>query len=219
MCCALVPRSTLLSQPPTSPPHCRYLDDHLTYGMSPDDVPSTFVQRLRWAMGAIQIFIRNNPLVIPGLTHAQSLLFYDSCASHFLAIGIVFVSFVPIVYMFSGMMTMVVVGFWVWGCVAEVLRVWYLGVFLVESMTFMILLFLMHMHLTPYASHMHTSHTSHTLHTYRCLPYSSSRGSSMGVCGSIPCILLVQSYHAVVGVSRLLHGLTCTVAHLPTSGT
>ena len=42
---------------------CRYLNERgLTYGMAPDDVSGVFQQRLRWAMGALQILLRANPL-------------------------------------------------------------------------------------------------------------------------------------------------------------
>lgn len=55
-----------------------YLDEHMTFGMAPEDVPSTFGQRLRWTMGAIQVYFRNNPLKIPGLSHMQAILFWGA---------------------------------------------------------------------------------------------------------------------------------------------
>ena len=42
--------------------NCRFLNERLVFGMSPDDIAGVFQQRLRWAMGALQIMIRDNPL-------------------------------------------------------------------------------------------------------------------------------------------------------------
>lgn len=170
-----------------------YLDDHLTYGMAPDDVPSTFTQRLRWAMGAVQIYIRNNPLVIPGLTHAQAMLFYDSCASHFLAIGMVFVSLIPIVYMFSGAQASDT------PCDACD----WAGT----------------MHTVKTGGQHTSSNFFDTQHPkYRRFTHCNHGGSGLGVCGRISCVLPVQSCDPALGISRLAHRHACPLAHLPTSG-
>ena len=79
-----------------------YLDEHLVFGMAPDDVPATFTQRLRWAQGAVQVYFRSHPLRIPGLSSIQSVLFYDACASHFVAPLIIIMALVPIVFLFFG---------------------------------------------------------------------------------------------------------------------
>jgi hypothetical protein len=49
-----------------------FLNERLVYGMAPEDLGGVFKQRLRWAMGALQILYRDNPLRKRGLTMAQS---------------------------------------------------------------------------------------------------------------------------------------------------
>jgi cellulose synthase/poly-beta-1,6-N-acetylglucosamine synthase-like glycosyltransferase len=44
------------------------MDVRLMFGMAPDDIHSTMTQRLRYAMGALQILIRENPLKLVGST-------------------------------------------------------------------------------------------------------------------------------------------------------
>jgi cellulose synthase/poly-beta-1,6-N-acetylglucosamine synthase-like glycosyltransferase len=34
---------------------CRFLAERLVYGMAPEDIEGVFKQRLRWAMGALQV--------------------------------------------------------------------------------------------------------------------------------------------------------------------
>ena len=53
-------------------------------------------------MGALQILLRRNPLAAPGLTLAQSLLFFESCAYHFLAASTVLTSLAPVPFLFVG---------------------------------------------------------------------------------------------------------------------
>ena len=42
--------------------YCRYLNERLVFGMAPDHIADVMTQRLRWAMGALQILMRDNPL-------------------------------------------------------------------------------------------------------------------------------------------------------------
>jgi cellulose synthase (UDP-forming) len=57
----------------------------------------TFLQRLRWAMGALQILYRSNPLHQPGLTWPQRLLFWESAASNWTAVPAIILAMMPIV--------------------------------------------------------------------------------------------------------------------------
>ncbi|KIY95081.1 cellulose synthase (UDP-forming) [Monoraphidium neglectum] len=79
-----------------------YLNERLVFGLAPPDIAGVFSQRLRWAMGALQILLRRNPLAAPGLTLAQSLLFFESCAYHFLAASTVLTSLAPVPFLFLG---------------------------------------------------------------------------------------------------------------------
>lgn len=70
--------------------------------MAPDDLQTALTQRLRWAMGALQILARTNPLAEPGLNTVQSLLFFEALAHHYLAIATVLLALIPIPFLFSG---------------------------------------------------------------------------------------------------------------------
>jgi cellulose synthase (UDP-forming) len=50
-----------------------YLGIPMVAGLQPETFSSFIVQRLRWAMGMMQIFVKQNPLIIRGLTLAQRL--------------------------------------------------------------------------------------------------------------------------------------------------
>lgn len=72
----------------------------MSFGQAPDDLAGVFKQRLRWAIGAIQILMRDNPLKRPGLTLVQALLFWESAAHHFLAVTTMLLGLLPVVYIF-----------------------------------------------------------------------------------------------------------------------
>lgn len=44
-----------------TPPN-RYLNERLSFGMAPDHISDVMTQRLRWAMGALQILMKDNPM-------------------------------------------------------------------------------------------------------------------------------------------------------------
>jgi len=77
-----------------------FLNERLVYGMAPEDLPGVFQQRARWAMGAIQILYRDNPLRKRGLTMSQSFLFFEIGAHHYLAIGTAMATLVPLIYVY-----------------------------------------------------------------------------------------------------------------------
>ena len=59
-----------------------------------------FRQRLRWAMGSLQILQHSNPLAMPGLTLAQRLLFFDSAAHYYLAVPTALLALLPLLFLF-----------------------------------------------------------------------------------------------------------------------
>lgn len=89
-----------------------YLNERLTYGMAPDDIISLFEQRLRWAIGALQIMLLDNPLTKPGLSFVQSLLFWEASFQYFLAYGTLLFCVSPIIYIFSGLAPMLLERLW-----------------------------------------------------------------------------------------------------------
>ena len=89
-----------------------FLNERLVYGMAPEDISGAFKQRLRWAMGAIQILYIDHPLRKRGLNLIQSLLFYEIGAHHYQGIGTVFLAVVPIVYIFASASPLSVRNLW-----------------------------------------------------------------------------------------------------------
>lgn len=77
-----------------------YHPEILAMGLSPEDLGTMLNQRLRWAQGTIQVFKRENPLTIQGLTLGQRLMYFSSIYSYFSG----FFSFIflcaPIIYLF-----------------------------------------------------------------------------------------------------------------------
>jgi cellulose synthase (UDP-forming) len=52
-----------------------YHNEVLAHGLAPDDAASYMLQRNRWALGAMQVLRRENPLFGPGLTVGQRMAF------------------------------------------------------------------------------------------------------------------------------------------------
>ena len=80
----------------------RYLCERLAYGLAPETVSAFFVQRQRWARGAIQIlYLRAGPLG-PGLKLIQRLLFLPT---HWFtqALMTLVTLLVPIVFLLTGL--------------------------------------------------------------------------------------------------------------------
>ncbi|KAL4421860.1 hypothetical protein ABPG77_001342 [Micractinium sp. CCAP 211/92] len=100
-----------------------YLNERLSFGMAPDHITDCMTQRLRWAMGAIQILMKDNPLRLPGLTVPQKLLFFEAAAHHYLAFSTIFMAVVPIVFLYSEVSPMVCAHLWEF---ALVFGAWYL---------------------------------------------------------------------------------------------
>jgi cellulose synthase (UDP-forming) len=79
----------------------RYLCERLAFGLAPETVDAFFVQRQRWARGAIQIlYLASGPLG-RGLTFMQRLLFLPT---HWLSLGLrsLIAIAAPIVFLWTG---------------------------------------------------------------------------------------------------------------------
>ena len=87
----------------------RYLNETLALGLAPESTDAFFVQRARWARGAIQIlYLRAGPLG-PGLTLLQRLFFLPT---HWLSGSLVqsFSLVAPVVFMLTGLVPIANVG-------------------------------------------------------------------------------------------------------------
>ncbi len=74
----------------------------LAYGLAPEDLGSALKQRLRWAEGTIQVFLRENPFLIPGLTFPQRLQYFTTMYSYFSGFFSLIFILAPVVYLFTG---------------------------------------------------------------------------------------------------------------------
>jgi cellulose synthase (UDP-forming) len=80
----------------------RYLCERLAYGLAPETVDAFFVQRERWARGAIQTLYLPTGALGPGLTLMQRLLFLPT---YWVSVGLrsLTVLVVPIVFLWTGL--------------------------------------------------------------------------------------------------------------------
>lgn len=81
---------------------CKYFLKRLTRGVSPKELDAFMVQRLRWAVGAIQIVLAGCPLFIKGLHPRARWLYFFS------TVGIVYI--IPVVIMGIIMYATILVG-------------------------------------------------------------------------------------------------------------
>jgi cellulose synthase (UDP-forming) len=84
----------------------RYLCEPLAYGLAPEGIEAFFIQRSRWARGAMQILYLAAGPFGKGLTMMQRLLFLPT---HWLTQSLTFFlsSVVPLVFLWTGVMPMV----------------------------------------------------------------------------------------------------------------
>jgi cellulose synthase (UDP-forming) len=83
----------------------RFLNERLAIGLAPESLDAFFVQRARWARGALQIlYLREGPLG-PGLTLAQRLMFLPT---HWLTQALTQVAAMsaPCIYLLTGLLPM-----------------------------------------------------------------------------------------------------------------
>jgi cellulose synthase (UDP-forming) len=80
----------------------RYLGEHLAFGLAPESVEAFFVQRERWARGAIQILYLAKGPFGRGLTLMQRLLFTPT---HWLSLGLrtLMALIAPLVFLWTGL--------------------------------------------------------------------------------------------------------------------
>lgn len=83
--------------------HSVYHSEILAEGLAPDDLSSTLKQKLRWAQGTIQVLLRDNPLVKPGLSFWQRLQYFQTMYSYFGGFFIALFLAYPIVFFFTGL--------------------------------------------------------------------------------------------------------------------
>lgn len=73
----------------------------LAYGLAPEDFGTSLKQRLRWAQGTIQVFLRENPLFNKGLSFPQKMMYFATMYSYFSGFFNLVLLLAPIVFFFT----------------------------------------------------------------------------------------------------------------------
>ena len=81
-----------------------YHHEILAYGLAPEDLKTMLTQRLRWAQGTVQVFLRENPLVQRGLGLGQRLMYFATMWSYFSGFAAVVYFAAPVVYLLFGIL-------------------------------------------------------------------------------------------------------------------
>ncbi|MBE9208274.1 glycosyltransferase [Nostoc sp. LEGE 06077] len=78
-----------------------YLNELLSAGLAAENIAAYAIQRLRWAQGTLQgLFIKSNPLIIPGFSLTQRLAHLGGFLSWFTTISRIYFLLMPLVYSF-----------------------------------------------------------------------------------------------------------------------
>lgn len=82
--------------------HSVFHPEILAYGLAPEDLAAALSQRMRWAQGTIQVFLRENPLLKKGLSIPQKIQYFTTIYSYFSGFTSLIYLLAPIIYLFSG---------------------------------------------------------------------------------------------------------------------
>jgi cellulose synthase (UDP-forming) len=106
-----------------------YHAEALAFGLSPANLDQYETQRLRWARGAMQVWVKEGFLFRPGLTLAQRLSYLGSTATYFEGWQKAIIYFMPIVVILTGWMPIV----WAGPGFLVLLTAWLLGGLIVNE--------------------------------------------------------------------------------------
>lgn len=81
-----------------------YHDEHLAFGLAPEDLQTMLVQRLRWAQGTVQVMFRENPLVQRGLSVPQRLMYFSTMWSYLSGFAALVYIAAPVIYLTIGVL-------------------------------------------------------------------------------------------------------------------
>lgn len=81
-----------------------FCDTVLADGLAPEDLSSMITQRLRWAQGTMQVFFRENPLFLRGLTWGQRLMYFSTMWSYLSGFATVIYLAAPAFFLLFGVM-------------------------------------------------------------------------------------------------------------------
>jgi cellulose synthase (UDP-forming) len=81
-----------------------YSNETLAEGLAPEGLAPSLTQRLRWAQGTMQVFFRENPLIIRGLTLPQRLMYLSTMWSYLSGFATVVYLLAPILFLTAGVL-------------------------------------------------------------------------------------------------------------------
>ena len=81
-----------------------YHHEILAEGLAPEDLQTMLTQRLRWAQGTMQVFLRENPLVQRRLRWGQRLMYLATMWSYLSGFAAVVYIAAPIIYLTTGVL-------------------------------------------------------------------------------------------------------------------
>lgn len=84
-----------------------YHHEVLVHGLAPDDAKTMLTQRQRWAAGSMQVFFKDNPLFVTGLSLAQRLMYLATMTSYLNGFAALVFIAAPIVYLTTGIFPLV----------------------------------------------------------------------------------------------------------------
>ena len=76
-----------------------YHNEILAQGLAPEDLGSVLSQRLRWAQGTIQVLLKENPLMVKGLSFFQRLQYFTTIYSYFSGFASLIFIISPLIYL------------------------------------------------------------------------------------------------------------------------
>lgn len=79
-----------------------YHHEVLVHGLAPEDAQTMLSQRQRWAAGSMQVFFKDNPLFVPGLTIGQRLMYLGTMTSYLNGFAAIVYIAAPLVFLILG---------------------------------------------------------------------------------------------------------------------
>ena len=81
-----------------------YHHETLAHGLAPEDLGTMLTQRLRWAQGTMQVFLRENPLLQHGMTLGQRLMYVATMWSYLAGFAAVVYLAAPVLFLCFGVL-------------------------------------------------------------------------------------------------------------------
>ena len=79
-----------------------YHHEVLVHGLAPEDAKTMLSQRQRWAAGSMQVFFKDNPLFVPGLSISQRLMYLGTMTSYLNGFAAVAYILAPVIFLLFG---------------------------------------------------------------------------------------------------------------------